>query len=196
MVNEAILGALKSALVRGESLKKAMMTVYNAGYKREEISEAARLINEGSSSQQVQPIQQVNAKQPQQVATTQMLASSKKPSSKEKKSKKSTKQTPPEMPQQPQTLQQVQLSTQQPQVAPQQVQQPVQQLPVTQQQVQQSPTGQNIVQKVSGYGQPPTKKSKTTIIILGFLLLFLIGILVTIFLFKEELLNFFNNLFS
>ncbi len=177
MVNEAILGALKSALARGESLKKAMMTVYNAGYKREEISEAARLINEGGSSPQTQPIQQVNAKQSQQSATAQTLAPSGELSLEPKQLKKSAKQT-----QQPQIQQ---LQTQQPPVTQQQVQQPTQQIPA-----------QNVIQKVSGYGQPPTQKSKTMIILLGFLLLFLIGTLVTIFLFKDELLGFFNNLFS
>ncbi len=194
MVNEAILGALKSALARGESLKKAMMTVYNAGYKREEISEAARSINEEGPSPQAQPIQQAAAI-PQQPATAQTLAPAKKLSRKEKKSKKakeSAKSTQkPQTIQQPQALQQVQPSTKQLQGTPQQVQQPQ-----TPQQVQQPIPGQGVVQKVSGYGQPPTTKSKTMIILLGFILLFLIGILVTIFLFKEELLNFFNNLFS
>ena len=197
MVNEAILGALKSGLVRGESLKKAMMTVYNSGYKKEEISEAARSINEEGSLPQTQPIQQATAI-PQQPATAQTLAPAKKLSRKEKKSKKSDKLKPQsQVIQQPQALQQVQQ-----QGTPQQVQQPLQQVqqphgtPQKIQQQAQPIPGQNVVQKVSGYGQPPTTKSKTMIILLGFLLLFLIGILVTIFLFKEELLNFFNNLFS
>jgi len=157
MVNEAILGALRSALARNESLKKAMMTVYNAGYKKEEISEAARLINEGGSIIQEQQVKRIDVKQPQQPATTKTLAPSKELSPK------------PQQPTQPQKLQQ---PTQQP------------------------PKDGNVIQKVSGYGQPPTKKSKTIIIVLGFLLLFLIGSLVTLFLFKEELLDFFNNLFS
>jgi cobalamin biosynthesis Mg chelatase CobN len=46
MVNEDILGGLVSALTRGESLKKAMMTFYNAGYKKEEIEEAARKLQQ------------------------------------------------------------------------------------------------------------------------------------------------------
>jgi hypothetical protein len=37
MVNQEILGGLISALERGESLKKAMMSMYSAGYKKEEI---------------------------------------------------------------------------------------------------------------------------------------------------------------
>ncbi len=161
MVNEEILGALRSALARKESLKKAMMTLYNAGYKKEEILEAARLVNE----------------QPQQPVTNQMLTPSTQLSSKSQ-------------PKQPaKQIKQLQ-SLQQPQVTQQQIP------PQTQQPMQQQPPTQNMLQKVSGYGQPPKPGSKTTIIILGFLLLFLMGALVTIFLFREELLTFFNNLFS
>ncbi len=174
MVNEAILGALKSALARKESLKKAMMTLFNAGYKKEEISEAARLINEGTTSAQAQPIQQPNAQQPTQSATAQMLA----PSS----------TLPPKLQPPKQLVKQIQKS-------PMLQQQPVVQPQVSPKQVQPSESP-NIPQKVSGYGQPPTVKSKIMIILLGFLLLFLIGTLVTIFLFKEELLDLFNNLFS
>jgi len=153
MVDEAILGALKSALSRGESLKKAMMTLYNAGYKKEKISEAARSLNETNLAQ-AQQIQQGKTTQPQQPVSAQMLAPS-------------GQLTP-----QGQPLQQPQ--------------QPMQQQPQTSQ----------VSQRVSGYGPPPKPEGKTVIIILGFLLLLLVGIVVTIFLFKEELMDFFNNMFS
>jgi len=42
MINEEILGGLKAALARGESLEKAMMTFYNAGYDKTQIEESAR----------------------------------------------------------------------------------------------------------------------------------------------------------
>lgn len=42
MIREDIIGGLKSALTRGYSLKDAMVSFYNAGYKKEEIEEAAR----------------------------------------------------------------------------------------------------------------------------------------------------------
>jgi hypothetical protein len=44
MVHEEIIGGLISALSRGEPLQKAMMTFYNAGYGKQEIEEAARLV--------------------------------------------------------------------------------------------------------------------------------------------------------
>jgi hypothetical protein len=42
MVNEEIVGGLISALSRGEPLEKAMMTFFNAGYKKEEIEGSAK----------------------------------------------------------------------------------------------------------------------------------------------------------
>jgi hypothetical protein len=55
MVREDILGGLKSAVQKGESLKQAMITFYNAGYSKEEIEEAARvLVSQGHIFQQAQ----------------------------------------------------------------------------------------------------------------------------------------------
>ncbi|MCK5043885.1 hypothetical protein KAR52_02700 [Candidatus Pacearchaeota archaeon] len=53
MVNEDILGGLRLALSKGESLEQAMNSFYNANYKKEEIEEAARFVN----SPQTQPSQ-------------------------------------------------------------------------------------------------------------------------------------------
>ena len=48
MPNQEILGGLRHAINKGESLEKAMLSFYNAGYKKEEIEEAAKFIqNEG-----------------------------------------------------------------------------------------------------------------------------------------------------
>lgn len=44
MANEDILGGLRSALTRGYSLEEAMLSLYNAGYKREDIENAARAL--------------------------------------------------------------------------------------------------------------------------------------------------------
>ena len=54
MVNQDILGGLKSALERGESLKQAMMTFYNAGYRKEEIEEAARALKEEQEHKKIE----------------------------------------------------------------------------------------------------------------------------------------------
>ncbi len=44
MVKEDILGGLKSAISRGFSLREAMMSFYNAGYARNDIEDAARTV--------------------------------------------------------------------------------------------------------------------------------------------------------
>jgi len=43
ITNQEILGGLKSAIERGETLKHAMMTFYRAGYGKSEIEEAAKV---------------------------------------------------------------------------------------------------------------------------------------------------------
>lgn len=46
MPNQEILGGLKYAINKGESLEKVMLSFYNAGYTKEEIEEAARFIQQ------------------------------------------------------------------------------------------------------------------------------------------------------
>lgn len=56
MVNADILGGLRSALAKGKSLKQTMVSFYNAGYKKEEIEEAARALQ---TQPAVQPVLQI-----------------------------------------------------------------------------------------------------------------------------------------
>lgn len=67
MVREDILGGLRTALQRGESLKQAMLTFFNAGYTREEIEEAAKAleIERASPAQQTPSVLFI----PQEVAS-------------------------------------------------------------------------------------------------------------------------------
>jgi len=56
LTNQEILGGLKAALDRGQSLKQAMMSFYQAGYKKEEIEDAARAylyLQKGNSEAQI-----------------------------------------------------------------------------------------------------------------------------------------------
>ena len=46
MPNQEILGGLRAAINRGESLEKVMTSFYNAGYKKEEIEESAKFIQQ------------------------------------------------------------------------------------------------------------------------------------------------------
>ncbi len=171
MVNEEILSGLKNALERGESLKKAMMTFFNSGYKKEEISEAAKVLeNYRPEVQSQQPPFQPTT-QPQSPVPSQPI--------------QHPYQSPQQFPQQPQFFPQ-QPQGQFPQPFPQQ---PIQQ-PYPQQPYQQYPN-----QGVSSYGEPD-KKNKTVVFLLIFVLVFLVGLLVTIFLFREELVNFFSGMFG
>jgi len=113
-MREDILGALKSGLIRGETLKKAMMTLYNTGYKKNEIEEAAAELQKIIQQQSIET-KQITSSQP--------------------------------------------------------IQQPVQ----------------------TNFEKP---KSKIKIILIIFLLIILMGMLVGVFLFRAELIEFFNGLFN
>ncbi len=73
MVNQEIFNGLKTALAKGYSLKHAMMSFYNAGYKKEEIEGAARAIQIERLGQQTSPGAQarvVRSTKPTQAKTT------------------------------------------------------------------------------------------------------------------------------
>lgn len=54
-MNADIFGALKWAVARGQSLQEAMISLFNAGYSKQEIEEAARALQSGQIPQQPQP---------------------------------------------------------------------------------------------------------------------------------------------
>lgn len=157
MVNEGILEGLKVALSKGESLKQAMMSFYNAGYKKEEIEEAARALQTQRLGQpmqvrpkRTQPVPQAKLKPPKTVIQ---------PSLKEKA-----------------PLQRVSSYGEKPK---KQIKKPI-----------------KPIQKVSSYKQKPDKpKGKVLVIILIFTLFILIGVLISVFFFKEELVELINSLF-
>ena len=134
MVKEEILEGLKYAVAKGESLANARMSFYNAGYLKEDIEEATRVLQAPQPLQTQQPLQQ---------------------------------------PTQP-------------------VQQPLQQ----QAQPEQLQTSVKVVQRVSEYKERPKIMGKTLILVLVFCLIFLLGILVTVFLFRDELTEILSNIFG
>ena len=78
MVKEEILEGLRYAIAKGESLPKAMMSFYNAGYSKQDIEEAARVLQSPQLpqiQQTTQPIQQpvkqrIQRPPPQQIRKT------------------------------------------------------------------------------------------------------------------------------
>ncbi len=145
-MREDILGGLRLALIRGETLKKAMMTLYNSGYKKNDIEKAAVALQQMTSQKVViqeqpaieKPVKKVVPKKIQQSTPYQEVSNY-------GDKKKYSQPTP--------------------------------------------------YQRVSNYGTPK-RFNKIMIILLIFLLIALLGILVSIFLFKTELIEFFNNAFN
>ncbi len=101
MVKEEIFEGLKVALAKGETLQKAMMSFFNAGYSKEEIEEAARQLqmSQVSQSQQAptQPAQQTSSSQsaPSQKTQPQPQKTQSQPTQKQKKPEKKISKTKP-----------------------------------------------------------------------------------------------------
>ncbi len=144
MVREEIFEGLKVALSKGETLQKAMMSFFNAGYSKEEIEEAARYLQMSQTPAQPQPTQQTQPSQTIQQAQPQPVRKQpKRKISKAQPSRRPSKKT---------------------------------------------------VQKVSAYGGKPKSTGVIITGILIFLLILLLGVLVAVFLFKDELAGFFGNI--
>lgn len=181
MVREDILGGLRTALARGQTLRQSMMSFYNSGYLKQEIEEAAKVLQ----AEKNQPLQPQFAQGPSETAPIFQRTSSIEEDSNEEPKEVLSQTAKPAQPQQPQTIQKVSAYGQ-----PAQPTQPVQQ-PAQQPQT---------IQKVSAYGPPPQTqqpqakkpRGKAIIFILLALLIILIGGLIAVFFFKDELLAFFN----
>ena len=171
MAKEDLVGGLRAALARGETLEKAMMSLYNAGYSKEDIEDAVQDLQAPQFFGQYpqQPPQQPTQKPtPQSNLSPAQEALQQSASSSEKNKPKFFSTSPP--------LSLLPATQQTPQT--QQIQQP----------------GQKVVQKISGYGEKPKSPGKIITIVFVFLLLLLLGILAAVILFRTELTNFFNNL--
>jgi hypothetical protein len=172
MVNEEILGGLKSALERGQSLQKAMMSLYNSGYKKEEIEEAARNLMEFKPESQLQPPIKTVPKTGKVKPAPQILAAPIKP------------RAFPEL-----------HTMQVPQQPPTQLAKPTQpqenkQLPIQKVSSYESPKPK---EKIKGKGR---SKERTIILVLIILLILLMAVLGLIFLFKQQLIDFLSSFFT
>lgn len=182
-MNEEILGGLRNAVGRGESLNKAMMTFFNAGYKKEEIEEAARFMNQNPIKVS-QPIQQ---EKPKENFFTKMFSEKNKP---EKSPVPVAKPVSPQPSSQP--IPQAII----PDVskAPKSILQSTQ--PVSNYgENKNNSIAQPVAQKVSDYGNEGIK-DRVAIVILIVVLVILIGLLASVFLFKQEITNFLSGLFG
>ncbi|MDO8528814.1 MAG: hypothetical protein Q7S06_02900 [Nanoarchaeota archaeon] len=139
MVNIEILEGLKAGLERGQSLKRTMMSFFNAGYSKLEIEEAARALSQIPVRQEISPQPEMKNQKQKMKAQPQMSVPSKV----------------------------------QPQFLKQQIQKPA--------------------QNVSNYESSlPKKSDKLIVIVLVSVLVFLLGILATVFFFKDEIMSLFG----
>lgn len=247
MVNESILGALQSALARKQSLKQAMMSLYNAGYERKDIEEAAKILHY-QISQNPQTQQSPAQKKLQPAFLNKNLRnkenSEKNPNKEYHETQTNTNQSSPKSQQikaspketnekNQEILQKNFSNKKRPKLfrrkkrdsrkissygdkenfeynqnsESQQVQRELIdalqnlkniKIPSKIQFVNSRDPGRTqapiINQRISGYGKPPKKVSKFATAVLVTLLVLLLGALVTIFFFKNELIQIFNNL--
>lgn len=170
MVRGDILGALKSGLIRGETLKRAMMNLYNAGYKKNEIEEAAATLQQiiqQTPVAQAKPLQPIPQRLPQPI-------------------QKPVSQQQPIAKPQPKTIQRVSDYGQTSNKL-----QPNFETPKSN--IQIKPL-QPIQQSIQPNFEKP--KSNIKIILIIFSLIILIGILVGSLLFSSELIEILNNAFN
>ena len=177
MAKEEIVAGLQRGLAKGQSLEAAMMSFYNAGYLKEDIEDAARFLQNPQLQQSSSPMSSVTQPVTQPQQTTQQPQTV--------QPQQTQVQTQPVT--QPQQTTQQPSTTQQPKQMPWQQKQPIQSLPG------QQPIA--TVQKVSAYGKKPSSLWTAITFILIFFLLALIGALIAIFLFREEIINFLNEVF-
>jgi hypothetical protein len=181
MVRGDIVGGLKIALSKGQSLQDAMQSFYNSGYIKEEIEEAAKAL---SSEEILKATQQL---QSQQVSNTPKVLLTK------------PALVPIVKQIQPNTIVQQQIISQPkiennltqskiplpPPPAPPQPQQTTQQM-------------RGPIQTASYYGSTENEKPKTdkVTVLLVVLLILLVGILSSVFFFKEEIIKFLNSILN
>jgi len=168
LTNQEILGGLRTALERGQTLKQAMMSFYQAGYKKEEIEDAARAylyLQKGNSE-----LQTLNKNQG---VEKKKIEPSKEEAKKPLFGKKDDEKKYSEV---------------------QKTKVPV----IGGDEKGKQPEKKNVqkISGYEGKKDLSNLKSKTVTSVLVITLIVLVGILALVFLFKNELVNFINGLFG
>lgn len=176
MADKELIEGLRTALSRGESLEQAMYTFSNAGYEKAKIEEAARALlyqrkPESMPERPVSPQPKTKPKSRIIRESSPMLPAQTKQQLKPQPSPQVSKPMPS-----PQTL-----------TAKTPLKQYTPPKPVEE-------TKQPSKQIVSGYEKQKTSKKKLTIILLIIFLIILLGGLASIFIFRTEIIEIFNNL--
>lgn len=169
MVRQDILGALRLSITNGETLKQAMQRLYNAGYKKEEIEEAAKVVQIEQYQQTPQtPVQSKQQTPVQPIPKNQIPSTSQ--SIQKVSSYGQTKTSSPQRVQPPRGMGVLPLKTFPPRVKPTQP------------------------RDTSSYKQPPLESSGKGIIVILIMIFFLLfGSLIALFFFKQEIIVFLND---
>jgi hypothetical protein len=185
MVNEEIVGGIKNALERGNSLRDAMMSFFNAGYDRKEIEDAAATL---LNYQPVKTETAVPVPIVKNIETKKEIPVSK-ASQKVSSYGENTILTPMITSQYNlNSQQQIQQTTSN--FIPKELPKAINVIPITNSTKIEMPAQE----KVSSSGM--TSQGKVIVAILVGLLIFLVGLLVTIFLFRQQLIDFISSLVS
>lgn len=194
MARGDIVGGIKIALSKGRSLQEVMQSFYNAGYKKEDIEEAARFLKSQNFQPQIltqnKSLPQTPQKTPQQ---TMQQPPQKKPIGWGIPPKPATQQTQPKPMQQTQPQSSQLQETKKPET-PEITLKPSDFGP-REGQPHAQPQIQKTQQNVSGYVEekPKSKIDATTILLLVVLIL-LLGVLVGVFFFKDSIIEFLNKI--
>lgn len=206
MVNQEIFSGLASALYRGESLQRAMMTFFNAGYKKEEIEEAARTLRSQGAGQ-ITPQTQASQQQIQQVQSQKPIVKPQQipPAQFAQQKKVLKKPAIPISKTKPKTTQIVS-SYGAPQSNNEELKRKIDKAIYQLKQIRvpskvkvveskNHPKPPVVIQKISDYrGEPVKPFNKSLTILLVILLVILLGGLIAVFFFREQLIELFNNL--
>ena len=176
MSKEDIKGGLRIALSHGSTLQEAMISFFNSGYLKKDIEDAASELDQLEKSQNHQ-IPQTNSIPVQKSTTQRSEVQELQPPSPKSESSKSSGWTEQKFDDSKQGYSQEEEKPKEENFKEEY--QPLQK--------------QQTVQKVSKYGGKPSPVGAAIVFILVFFLLFLVGILISVFLFKDELAAFFNS---
>ncbi|HTY44289.1 MAG TPA: hypothetical protein VMC80_03530 [Patescibacteria group bacterium] len=177
MVNYEIVYGIKAGLERGQSLRSAMISFFNAGYSKEEIEEAARTLMEVGTNPNAEPMQvtpSVSNQVQQQKTQTQAAAKPIVP----QKVIAPPPYIAPAVPMQKIIA---------PIIPPKEKVQP--KIQKQKEEIKIKP-----VQKISDYGAKKRKKSPVIILLIILLIIFG-GLLISIFVFKQQLIDWLSSMF-
>ena len=188
MSKEDIIEGLKAAIGKGEPLDKAMISFYNSGYPKEDIEDSALGLT--------------SPRPPVTFSTTQPVSTSKtsflgKILKKPQPAQSQSQSVQPQYIYEPVKRKESELQkpgTKEPEYSSEKA--TYEEYPSEEEAVYQEYPPlqkQQTTQKVSQYGVKPSPVGTLVVFILVFFLLFLIGVLVSVFLFKDNLAAFFNS---